>query len=87
MIPRIKTVEPLKDFVLHVVFDDGRDVLYDVKDDIETLTEFKSLTEIQGLWEQLQLDKSRTCVYWNDRIDIASDTLYEYGVATASSNI
>ncbi len=87
MIPKIKTVEPLKDFVLHIVFDDGKKVLYDVKDDIETLPEFKQLTEIQGLWEQLQLDSSRTCVYWNDRIDLASDTLYEYGVMVAFSNI
>lgn len=22
---------------------------------------------------------SRTCVFWNDRIDLASDTIYEYG--------
>ena len=84
MIPKIKTVEPLKDFVLHIVFDDGENVLYDVKDDIETLPEFKQLTEIQGLWEQLQLDSSRTCVYWNDRIDLASDTLYAYGISQSS---
>ena len=35
------------------------------------------------LWRarQVKIDKSRTCVYWNDRIDLPSDTLYEYGVS------
>ena len=40
------------------------------KNDAETVKE---------LWQQVKLDSSRTCVYWNDRIDIASDTIYEYG--------
>lgn len=37
------------------------------------------------LWRarQVIIDKSRTCVYWNDRIDLPSDTLYEYGVSIA----
>ena len=25
------------------------------------------------------MDQSRTCVYWNDEINLLSDTLYEYG--------
>ena len=32
-----------------------------------------------GLFENYQLDESRTCVYWNDRVDLPSDTLLEYG--------
>ena len=26
--------------------------------------------------EQVQLDESRTCVYWNDVIDLPSDAIY-----------
>ncbi len=32
------------------------------------------------LFQQVQLDPSRTCVYWNEDIDLPSDVLYEYGV-------
>ena len=32
------------------------------------------------LIEQVQLDESRTCVYWNDYINLPSDTIYEYGM-------
>lgn len=81
MIPRIKKVMPLPDFRLHVTFDDGKAVLYDVKEDIEQIESYRDLCSINGLFSQVQLDQSRTCVFWNDQIDLPSDTIYEYGVA------
>ena len=80
MIPRIKTVDPLPDYKLKVLFDDGKTVIYNVKEDIETIESYKDLAFVQGLFEQVQLDESRTCVYWNDQIDLPSDTIYEYGI-------
>lgn len=80
MIPRIKSVKPLENYVLNIVFDDGKDVLYDVMDDIQTIPSYEVLKTIHGLFEQVQLDQSRTCIYWNDYIDLPSDTLYEYGI-------
>ena len=77
MIPRIKTVDPLPDYKLKVLFDDGKTVIYNVKEDIETIESYKDLAVVQGLFEQVQLDESRTCVYWNDQIDLPSDTIYE----------
>lgn len=79
MIPRIKTLAALDNFLLSVEFDDGRKVIYDVKEDIDTLPTFRALQEVYGLFKQVQLDTSRTCVYWNDEIDLASDSIYEYG--------
>ena len=79
MIPRIKSVKPLPDFRLSIVFDDGKAVLYDVMDDIKQIESYRDLLSIHGLFDQVQLDQSRTCVYWNDQIDLPSDTLYEYG--------
>ena len=71
----------MDDFLLAVEFDDGHKVIYDVKEDIETLPTFRALIEVYGLFNQVQLDSSRTCVYWNDEIDLASDSIYEYGKA------
>lgn len=76
---RIKSVKPIENSVLDVVFDDGKAVYYDVKDDIEAIADFQDLLCIPGLFSQVQLDESRTCIFWNDRIDLASDTIYEYG--------
>ena len=69
----------MDDYMLRIVFDDGEIMLYDVKDDIAHIKAFKELETEEGLWGEVRLDTSRTCVYWNDRIDLPSDTLYEYG--------
>lgn len=80
MIPRISSVVPGKDYTLDVTFDDGKSVVYDVKDDMKNIKSYKVLREEHGLFERVQLDESRTCVYWNEQIDLPSDTIYEYGV-------
>lgn len=87
MIPRIKTVTALDDYMLRIVFDDGEIMLYDVKDDIAHIKAFKELKTEEGLWGKVRLDTSRTCVYWNDRIDLPSDTLYEYGQSDFSGHM
>ncbi len=66
-------------YQLSVLFDDGRKVVYNVAEDIKTISSFDDLRSVDGLWAQVQLDKSRTVVYWNDWIDLPSDTIYEYG--------
>lgn len=81
MIPRIKKMSVLDDYILFVEFDDGYKVLYDVKDEIKTLPSFRALVDVYDLFKQAQLDTSRTCVYWNAKIDLASDSIYEYGKA------
>ena len=80
MIVRIASISREEGHVVRVCFDDGRVVLYDVAQDIADIPAFGPLQTEPGLFEQMQLDSSRTCVYWNDVIDLASDSIYEYGV-------
>lgn len=79
MIPRIKKLEPLENYLLHVIFDDGKEVIYDVKDDIKNIPDYSVLMTTYGLFKQVQLDQSRSCVFWNEYIDLPSDAIYEYG--------
>ena len=79
MIPRIKSVKPMKDYVLNVIFDNGKNVLYDMNEDIDTLAGDGDLKSVYGLFAQVQVDDSRTCVFWNENIDLPSDIIYEYG--------
>lgn len=79
MIPRIKSVIPMENYILDVVFDDNVRVHYDMKEDISSLPGYDDLRNIQGLYQNVQLDLSRTCIYWNKYIDLPSDTIYEYG--------
>lgn len=79
MIPRIKTLKTRPDYMLEIVFTDGKKVIYDVKEDIQTLPGYGLLATLPGLFGQASVDESKTVVYWNDEIDLPSDTLYEYG--------
>lgn len=79
MIIRIAKLDTLPEYVLKVAFDDGKVVLYDMQEDIETLPGYDALKTIPGLFPQVQMDPSRTCIYWNKEIDLPSDVLYEYG--------
>ena len=80
MIPKIKQFELNDDWKLMVTFDDGFRVCYDVKDDIDTIDDFKSLTTEIGLWTMDQLDSSRSCISWNEKIELIRENIYEYGV-------
>jgi len=82
VIARINSLKPLPDYKLAVAFDDGKRVTYDVKEDMH-LPGYGLLREVNGLFQQVQLDQSRTCVFWNDEIDLPSDAIYEYGIEQA----
>lgn len=79
MIQRISSIKPLPNYLLFASFDDGRQVVYDMKEDIAELPGYDLLLKVAGLFEQVQLDESRTCVFWNEDIDLPSHAIYEYG--------
>ena len=79
MIPRISRIEPMADFKIRVTFDEGRTVVYDVGIDINEIKAFEDLKSLPYLFKNATLDSSRTCIVWNERIDLPSDTIYEYG--------
>ncbi len=79
MFPRIKKIEALDNLVLYVTFDDGEEVLYDTKEDVKDIPSFRPLETVPYLFKNFTLDSSRTCVIWTDMIDLASDTILEYG--------
>ena len=78
MIPRISSLKPLPNYMLAVTFDHGARVLYDVKEDMH-LPGYHQLRDVAGFFQQVQLDPSRTVVFWNDEIDLPSDVILEYG--------
>lgn len=77
MIPRIKSLKPLENFILYVVFQDGKKGFYNVLEDIEQIPQFEDLRTTSGLFENVQVDESRTCVFWSEVIDLPSDAIYE----------
>ena len=79
MLPKIKELKVLDDFMLQVSFDDNKTVLYNVKEDIDAIPSYKVLETEIGLFNTAKVDTSRTVVEWGDDIDLPSDIIYEYG--------
>lgn len=78
MIPKIKTLSVLPDYHLSVTFDNGRQVVYDVKDDIEHTPGYGRLLD-KALFASVRIGKERAHISWTSDIDLPSDILYEYG--------
>ncbi len=87
MFPRIKQLLPIEGYKLDVTFDSGEHIIYDVLDDINTIKEFEPLLTETGLFNNVQIDESRTCVFWNDVIDLPSDTILEYGIKVNTADL
>lgn len=80
MFYKIKTVKPIKDFILLVGFDNGEHKQYDVKPLLKKWEPFKILKTTKGLFEQVKVDTGGYGVSWNDDIDLSCNEIYENGV-------
>ena len=58
MILIIRMVEPMPDYKLKVLFDDGKTVIYDVKEDIETIEIYKNLQPCTVCFSKFSLTKA-----------------------------
>ncbi|WP_270839269.1 DUF2442 domain-containing protein [Peptacetobacter hiranonis] len=80
MIIKIKDLKVLEKYKLLVTFNNEKKVVYDVENDINSIPSYSDLKNIPGLFENAHLDSSRTCIEWNEFIDLPSDIIYKYGI-------
>ncbi len=77
---KVKNVIPLRDYMLFIQFEDGTNKKYDVKPLFSKWSEFKALTDIKGLFEQVKVDQGGYGIVWNDYIDLSCEELYNNGI-------
>ncbi len=72
MNPRVKSVEPIKDYLLEIVFNNDEKKVFDLKPylDFGLFSELKDLALFQTAKAELGT------VIWNNGLDICPDTLY-----------
>jgi hypothetical protein len=75
----VKSVKPLPDLVLSVVFVSGETKLYDVKPLMAKHEVFKDLTQ-NKLFDLVRVDAGGFGIAWNDYIDLACNELWEKGI-------
>lgn len=81
MFVKITSVATLPDYVLLIGFSTGEFKQFDIKSLFTKYPQFKSLTQIQGLYEQVKIDLDGYGLIWNDELDLSADGLYEHGHA------
>ena len=86
MFHKITSLATLPDFVLLVGFSDGEFRQFDLKPYIEQYPPFRSLAEINGLYEQAKIDAGGFGIVWNDELDVSAEGVYERGIACSKPN-
>lgn len=70
----------MPNYILLVGFSTGECKQFDIKPLTEKYEPFKTLIQVNGLFEQAKIDIGGYGVVWNDDLDISADALYENGI-------
>ena len=80
MFHKVATVKPLEKYSLLVYFQNGEQKKYNVSPLFERWQEFRALSSVQGLFEQVKVDAGGYGISWNDDIDLSCEELYQNGL-------
>ena len=83
MFHKIKSVNPLNNYKLSVIFAEGVTKIYDVKPLFKKWAIFNDLKDPK-LFTGVSVDKGGHGIIWNDNIDLSSEELYENGKTVAT---
>jgi len=79
MFYKIKTVEPLDNFILYITFENDIKKYYDLKLLFDKWQEFKILQDNIKLFSNVKVDNGGYGISWNEEIDISCNELWENG--------
>ncbi|MCL2043336.1 MAG: DUF2442 domain-containing protein [Treponema sp.] len=79
MFHTVKSVDPLPDFNLHIIFNNGDAKIYDVKPMINKHEAFQAFYLTYKLFEQVKIDGGGYGVSWNEDIDLSCNELFYNG--------
>ena len=79
MFYKVKSVEPLGNFILLVNFENGNTKYYDIKTLFDKIPAFRDLLNITDLFNQVKVDTGGYGISWNDNIDLSCNELWNNG--------
>jgi len=82
--PKIKFVEPLKDYKLFVIFENGEIKIYSIKNLLNE-TAFLPLQD-EFLFMKAKKEENGYGIVWNDEIDISEYEVWKNGIAISTIN-
>ena len=82
MTHRIKSVTPIDGHILLVIFQDGTEKKYDMRNMYSIYPPFKEFEINPTLFNSVKVDMGGLGVIWNDKLDFNSEDIWYDGVAT-----
>lgn len=82
MIHRIKSVKPLDNLNILVVFRNGVEIKYDITQLYEKFPQFKKLEEERSLYKAVCVDVGGYGLVWSDELDLDAEDVWQYGTKT-----
>lgn len=79
MFEKIKSVEPLNNFILRVVFENGVTKLYDINPVIKKIEDFQVLKN-NNIFKNVKVDLGGYGISWNDDLDLECTEIWENGI-------
>lgn len=79
MFERIKSIEPLNDFMLRAIFENGITKLYDVKPVINKINDFQDLKN-NNIFKNVKVDTGGYGISWNDYLDLECTEIWQNGI-------
>lgn len=84
MIHRLLSVKAQKDKTLLVVFQNGIEKTYDIRQLYSQFPQMMIFEENQSLFEQVRIDLGEDGIVWNDQLDLEAEDLWYDGVPTGN---
>lgn len=86
MFYKIKSIKPLDNFILLVIFENTKQKYYDIKPLIKNIPAFKDLININGLYSQVKVDIGGYGISWNENLDLSCNELWYNGTIETNCN-
>lgn len=77
----IKRVTALENFILEAEFTSGIIKQYDMKPVLNEIEAFSEMKENPELFQKVAVDTGGYGVVWNERLDLASEEIWDYGIS------
>ena len=80
MFYKVKSIEPLDNFILYITFENGVKKYYDLKLIFDKWQEFRILQNNNVLFSNVKVDAGGYGISWNSDIDLSCNELWNNGV-------
>lgn len=84
MTHKIRSVRPLENSIIVVVFQNGIEKTYDMRNLYPVFPQFVAFENDKELFNRVQIDAGGYGISWNDNLDLDAEDIWEDGIETGN---